>query len=260
MSQPCLGAGMESNETRRTNDDAFPRFDHSLGAAMNRTGLIIALTVAFVSGLLFGIYPELDLKIARLFYNEGAHRFAFGAVGFAETLRRSAMWIAWSFTVPAFVTLIGKLIWRARPPLIPLRAATFLLVTIFLTAGVLPNVIFKDYWGRPRPIATQEFNGPHAFKAWWDPTGSNPRNGSFFSGEAATAFWTYAPAALAPLAFRPLAFLAATLFGLATGILRMSFGGHYASDVIAAGVVAFLIVWLVHGFLYRWKDWKTPSG
>ena len=31
---------------------------------MNRTGLIIALGLALAVGLLFGIYPELDLKLA----------------------------------------------------------------------------------------------------------------------------------------------------------------------------------------------------
>ena len=40
------------------------------------------------------------------------------------------------------------------------------------------------------------------------------RNCSFFSGEGATAFWTYAPAALTPPAWRPLAYAAATLFGV----------------------------------------------
>jgi len=34
---------------------------------MNRSGLIIALGLALVVGLLFGIYPELDIKLARLF-------------------------------------------------------------------------------------------------------------------------------------------------------------------------------------------------
>jgi lipid A 4'-phosphatase len=31
---------------------------------MNRTGLIVALSLVLVIGLLFGIYPELDLKLA----------------------------------------------------------------------------------------------------------------------------------------------------------------------------------------------------
>ena len=36
---------------------------------MNRTGLFIALGLALVIGLLFGIFPELDLKLAALFYD-----------------------------------------------------------------------------------------------------------------------------------------------------------------------------------------------
>ena len=34
----------------------------------------------------------------------------------------------------------------------------------------------------------------------------------------------------------------------------MAFGAHYASDVLAAGVAAFLVTWLMHGFIYRWKS------
>lgn len=225
---------------------------------MNRTGLLIALTVATISGLLFALYPQLDLILARYFYDSESRQFVLGTLGRAELVRRAAMWIAWAFAVPALVAPIVKLVRPRRPLLIPGRAIVFLLTTIFLIAGVLPNLIFKDHWGRPRPVATSDFNGPYAFKPWWDPRGANPRNGSFFSGEAATAFWTYAPAALAPPAFRAVAFAAATVFGIATGLLRMAFGGHYASDVIAAGVVAFLVTWLVHGFVYRWR--RPPSN
>ena len=223
-------------------------------AFMNRTGLFIALTVAVLAGLLFAVFPQLDLTLARLFYDSRSRQFAFGSLGVVEYVRNAAMWIAWAFAVPAIVAPIMKLIRPHKPLLIPGRAVIFLLSTIFLTAIVLPNVIFKDHWGRPRPIATSEFNGSHAFKPWWDPRGTNLHNGSFFSGEAATAFWTYAPAALAPPSLRPLAFVAATVFGLTTGILRMAFGGHYASDVLAAGVAAFLVTWLMHGFIYRRKS------
>ena len=43
--------------------------------AMNRTGLFIALALALVIGLLFGIYPELDLKLAALFYDPATKSF-----------------------------------------------------------------------------------------------------------------------------------------------------------------------------------------
>src|SRR5438045_6366596 len=122
-----------------------------------------------------------------------------------------------------------------------------------MTAILLPDFAFKHHWGRPRPIATIQFNGSQTFKPWWQARTDDWHSTSFFSGEAATAFWTYAPAALAPPALRPLAFIAATVFGLTTGILRMAFGAHYASDVLAAGVTAFLVVWLGHGLIYRCK-------
>ncbi len=222
-------------------------------AFMNRTGLLIALAVGVLAGLLFAVFPQLDLTLAHLFYDSRSRQFALSSFGSTEYVRRAAMWIAWAFVVPAIVAPIVKMIRPDKPLIIPGRAVIFLLTTIFLTAIVLPNLIFKEHWGRPRPIATTEFNGSHAFKPWWDPRGTNPHNGSFFSGEAATAFWIYAPAALAPPSFRPLAFVAATLFGLTTGLLRMAFGAHYASDVLAAGVAAFLVTWLMHGVIYRWR-------
>src|SRR5882672_9617855 len=40
-----------------------------LGECMNRTGLLIALAVAVVVGLLFGLWPELDLKLAAPFFD-----------------------------------------------------------------------------------------------------------------------------------------------------------------------------------------------
>jgi membrane-associated phospholipid phosphatase len=38
-----------------------------------------------------------------------------------------------------------------------------------------------------------------------------------------------------------------------TSALRMAFGGHFFTDVAAAGLVTFLVVWLAHGYIYRWR-------
>jgi len=139
-----------------------------------------------------------------------------------------------------------------RPLLISGRAIIFLLVTLTLAAGILTNLTFKSYWGRPRPVVVTQFSGDLPFVPWWHPRGGCGRNCSFFSGEGATAFWSYAPAALTPPAWRPLAYVAATLFGVTTSALRMAFGGHFFTDVAAAGLVTFLVIWLAHGYIYRW--------
>jgi membrane-associated PAP2 superfamily phosphatase len=227
---------------------------------MNRTGLFIALGLALVIGLLFGIFPELDLKLAALFYDPATKSFPIKLDAVAGFARDAAMWIAWAFALPAIAAFVVKLVRPDRPMLIPGRAATFLLVSIILSAGILTNLTFKSYWGRPRPVMVTEFNGPWQFVPWWDPRGECGKNCSFFSGEGATAFWTFAPAALTPPAWRPLAYAAATLFGITTSVLRMAFGGHFFTDVAAAGLVSFLVVWLAYAFIYRWPATRMTDA
>jgi len=226
---------------------------------MNRTGLFIALGLALVTASLFGIHPELDLKLAALFYDATSKSFPLKLNTLAAIARDGAMWIAWALAAPAILALLAKLVRPDRPLLISGRAMVFLLVTLILSAGVLTNLTFKSYWGRPRPVVVTQFNGPDQFVAWWDPRGSCGRNCSFFSGEGATAFWTYAPAALAPPAWRPLAYTAATLFGVTTSVLRMAFGGHFFTDVAAAGLVTFIMVWLAYAFIYRWPSTRLSD-
>jgi lipid A 4'-phosphatase len=222
---------------------------------MNRTGLVIALGLSLVIGLLFGIFPELDLKLAALFYDSTGASFPLKQSGLAAVARDGAMWIAW-----ALIAIVGKLVRPDRPMLVPGRAAVFLLVTVLLSAVVLTNLTFKSYWGRPRPVVVTEFNGPWQFVPWWDPRGECGRNCSFFSGEGATAFWTYAPAALTPPAWRPLAYVAATAFGVVTSVLRMAFGGHFFTDVAAAGLVSFFVIWLAYAWIYRWPSTRLTDG
>jgi membrane-associated PAP2 superfamily phosphatase len=220
---------------------------------MNRTGLFIALSLALVAGLLFGIFPELDLKLAALFYDAPTRSFPLKFNAYAAIARDGAMWIAWGLAIPAIAALVIKLLRPDRPLMMSGRAIIFLLMTLTLSAGVLTNLAFKSYWGRPRPVLVTQFGGDVPFVPWWDPRGGCDHNCSFFSGEGATAFWTFAPAALTPPPWRPLAYAAATLFGVVTSGLRMAFGGHFFSDVATAGLVTFLLIWLAYGMIYRWQ-------
>jgi lipid A 4'-phosphatase len=228
---------------------------------MNRTGLFIALALVLAVGLAFGIYPELDLRLAALFYDAATKSFPLKLNTIAAIARDGAMWIAWGIALPFIIALVVKLVRPDRPLLLSGRAMVFLLTTLLLSAGILTNLTFKSHWGRPRPVVVTEFNGDQQFVPWWDPRGACARNCSFFSGEGATAFWTYAPAALTPPVWRPLAYAGVTLFGVVTSVLRMAFGGHFFTDVAAAGLVTFLVIWLAHGYIYRWPSTRmTDKG
>ncbi len=107
---------------------------------MNRAGLFIALSVALVTGLLFAVFPRLDLTLAHLFYDSSSRRFTFDPLGKAEYVRRAAMWIAWGFAVPAIIALIVKLIRPEKWLWMSGRAVIFLLTTILINAILLPHV------------------------------------------------------------------------------------------------------------------------
>lgn len=226
---------------------------------MNRVGLLIALSLSLAFVVLYLIFPELDLRIAGAFYDAVARTFPLRADLAAVIARETAMIIAWAICAPALVALVVKLARPDKPMLLRGRAVAYLVITMVLTAGIVTNLTFKHLWGRPRPASVVEFNGQWQFKHWWQPGGECPKNCSFFSGEAATAFWSYAPASLAPPAWRPLAYAGATLFGLATGGLRVAFGGHFVSDILVAGLVTFLLIWLMHGLIYRWPPTRTTD-
>ncbi len=222
---------------------------------MNRTGLIIALAIAAAVGLLFGLDPQLDLGIARHFYNHtdpSGHVFAWRIFPPLMVFRNIGLWVGTILVAPAVIALVMKLVLPKSKMLVSGRAIVFLIATMALGPGLLVNVVLKDHWGRPRPIDVTEFGGDQHFRAWWDPRGDCPNNCSFVSGDVAGAFWTIAPAALAPPQWRVLAYGAALTLGTAMAAMRAMAGAHFVTDVVFAGVFTFLIIWLVYGLIFRW--------
>ena len=226
---------------------------------MNRTGLTIALAIAAAVGLIFGVWPQLDLKLAGLFFDAARGGFWRSYDPFYLFARDAGTWLIALVAAPAGLALIAKLFRPQRPLLIPGRAIVLMLLTLAIAPGLLANILLKEHWGRPRPIDVTEFGGDEHFRPWWDPRGDCARNCSFIAGEPSGAFWTMAPAALAPPQWRVVAYGAALAFGAALGLQRMAAGAHFFSDVAFAGVFAFLVIWMVHGWLYRWRPARMPD-
>ncbi len=220
---------------------------------MHRTGLLVALAIAAAVGLVFAIRPDLDLQLAALFYDAERGGFWRSHDPLYKRARNAAIGLITLIALPAVLALALKLVrprWRFP---VPVRAAVLMLLTLALVPAVVANVVFKDHWGRPRPAYVTEFGGVDQFRPWWDPRGNCPKNCSFVAGEPSGAFWTLAPAMLMPPPWRAVATAAALGFGAAVGVLRMAAGAHFFSDVVFAGVFAFLVIWVVHGLLYRWQ-------
>src|SRR5260370_758612 len=93
---------------------------------MNRTGLFIALSLALVVGLVFGIFPELDLKLAALFYDAPTRSFPLKFHPYAALARARALCTASGPLPPAALT----------PP--PWRPLAYAAATLFgaVTSGL----------------------------------------------------------------------------------------------------------------------------
>ena len=122
-------------------------------------------------------------------------------------------------------------------------------------------MVLKDNWGRPRPMELVQFGGPERFVPWWDPArrvskkllvrfrravGRVLDNGAGRRSRRRNG-------ARSPMRER-------SPSATAVGLLRMSAGGHFFSDVVFAGVFMFLLIWLVHGLLYRWRATRITDA
>src|SRR5262245_35869033 len=219
---------------------------------MTFRGLVIALIIGAVTGLVFGIFPNLDLAISDLFLDHSRGKFTPRLATFIFYARELGRCIVGAFVLQAVIALVIKLFLTNARMLMPGRAVVLIITTFLLAPGLIANVLLKDHWGRPRPTEVTQFGGTQQFRAWWDPRGDCDKNCSFVSGDGSAAFWTVAPAAIAPPAYRPIAYAAALAFSAGIGSLRIMSGGHFFSDTVFAGVFAFLVVWIVHGLIYRW--------
>ena len=237
---------------------------------MSRTALMIALAIGFALGLICAVDPQLDLDLAGITFDASRHMFGVNAQLWVQHTREAARIAIVLLALPAFLAILLKLIFPNRRMLIDARAALFLIATLALGPGLLTNLLLKDHWGRPRPIDIQQFGGDYRFKPWWDPRGDCPNNCSFIAGEPSGAFWTLAPAALAPPPLQPLAYGVALAFGVGLGALRIGAGAHFLSDVVFAGLLTYLLIWVVYALIYRWpstridekalEDWLARIG
>lgn len=154
--------------------------------------------------------------------------------------------------VSALILLVGVVVVFWRPQTLAykrmrLRMAYFVIVFI-LGSGLVVNALFKDHWGRPRPVQTQDFGGI----AIYVPPGKlvlNSEGRSFPSGHSSVGFaflalWFIWRRERPDWARWGLGF--GLLFGYAIGLARMSVGAHYVSDVIGSAWMMAGVAWLVY--------------
>jgi membrane-associated PAP2 superfamily phosphatase len=216
---------------------------------LNRTWVFAALALGALVGIVFALFPQWDIAIARLFFDPVRERFPYATKALPNDLRDLADWLVWLILIAAAGAILLKLAFPRWPMLMRPTVAVFLLVSYALGPGLVTNGILKPVWSRARPVSIEQFGGQEHFSPWWEPGGDCDRNCSFVSGDASSLTWLLAPASVAPPAIKPFAFAGAAVIAASLSGMRVVFGRHFFTDVVFGVVVTILVLvfcrWLI---------------
>jgi len=162
--------------------------------------------------------------------------------------------------LPALILGVGGLlVWLAGYYLKEVQAlrkvSFYLFAVLALGNGILANFLLKGYWGRPRPAQVDLYGGTQAFEpSLWIDLASTGK--SFPCGHATMGFYFFALALLLQGTARRVVLALALLFGGVIGLSRMSYGGHFLTDVIWAGILMWLVAYGLQQALGLQHDWR----
>jgi lipid A 4'-phosphatase len=205
--------------------------------------LIAALAIGTIAGFLFYLFPEIDLNASALFYDGTAFSgLRTPTIGFIRTILLNTNIVIYATALSGLVlavTLKRSILHVSAPKWF------FVLVCLIAGPGFVANTIFKDNWGRARPSHVVEFGGTKAYSAAAMPSDQCERNCSFVAGEASTFYVAFFAAAFVFPAFAGRLIAAGIGAGTLAGLVRMSQGAHFLSDVVFAGVAMAAVVALI---------------
>ncbi len=219
---------------------------------------LITLAGLWFIGLLFVLWPGLDLMFTGLFWRPG-NGFFLADSWWAVAVYRAVPVVTWvtvcGMLLALVLALAGRTVGRWGP-----RETVFVLAVYAVGPGLLVNAVFKDHWGRARPRDVVEFGGTKRFTPPALPTDQCQDNCSFTAGHPAAIFALGALALLARPGRRIRYLVVIALAGGTVGLVRVLQGGHFVSDVIfSALVVALTIVFLGRLIAPRARDApRTP--
>src|SRR5262245_1560795 len=106
--------------------------------------LVLIFVGLVVAGVVLGVYPDIDLRVAAFFFDPDKTRFTWAANPVIVSLRNLNSAIDIAFGVAIAIALLQMRLRPGRPPLMSRRTAVFLLATFLLAPVFFANVVFKE--------------------------------------------------------------------------------------------------------------------
>ncbi len=198
-----------------------------------------------IAGSMVFRYTSWDLLIQDRYYSLES--------GWSFNSNPLAMFIYHYSNIPALILSIGALfafiLSYSKERIQPFRKiASYLVLVMIIGPGLLVNSILKDNWGRPRPRDLFQYGGEYRYEEPLTYDADSPGK-SFPCGHATMGYYFFALAFVLRHRKRALAAfisLGAALWGSIIGWIRVGQGGHFASDVLWAGILVYLTAFLLY--------------
>jgi lipid A 4'-phosphatase len=210
---------------------------------------LLILAFFLISSLLFVLFPEIDLDISRMLFDDGFHLLG----RWTELAHHSVPYFLGLSMLSISGLYFYNRFFRQNHCGMDGRKVAYLLLVLILGAGMIVNGVFKDEFGRARPRDVEEFGGSKHFTPAFVMSDECDRNCSFSSGDGAGAFFALA---LALALNRKRTFLLAALaYGVAVSLSRVASGAHFLSD----SVVSFFVMLVCADAMYHYVVLRVPE-
>ncbi|WP_341755708.1 phosphatase PAP2 family protein [Candidatus Tisiphia endosymbiont of Ptychoptera albimana] len=199
-------------------------------------GIVLLLTILF---------PNLDIDFSKLFYDSN-NGFIYRNNNIVQLLFEVIPILTTILTIVILLYLLYLIVKHKTFNKLIISGGFYIILSTAIGPGLLVNYIFKENFGRARPLQIKEFNGTKNFTRAFSISNECLHNCSFSSGHAAMAYSLTSFAYVAPLIFFSRIYSITLIFGTLVGLSRILMGGHFLSDVLASCVVTLIINHLLY--------------
>lgn len=212
---------------------------------------LVSISPLLLLFILIPVISDIDLMVSSYFFDPatGFEKNALNLFAY-----RYLDWTGKGFTI--IVALLYGASFRYKN-LMHYRPAMLYLLLAMGLGSLITHGLFKSFWGRPRPVQTVYFNGSQPFYPFYLPGRvDSPRHfASFLSGHATMGFYFFALTILS-LRIRSnalfyLSIALTSILGLWLSYARISLGGHYFSDCLAAAAVMWLSAYVCDYWVFK---------
>ncbi|MDC0037836.1 phosphatase PAP2 family protein [Alphaproteobacteria bacterium] len=206
---------------------------------INSNIFFLSIIVFLISILYVSIGNSIDIYIGGLFY-EGNQKFFIESFSLTSIMARKIflpLLIVYIIICPILSLYIPiKNIFFGFKFI--LKDIIFIFSSVLFNLIIVVNVLLKGFWGRARPNDILDFGGEDKFSAWFQYSDACNSNCSFVSGDASVGFSLIV---LYLITKNRLFFWLSLFSGIILGVVRISEGGHFFSDILMSGLIIYFL-------------------